>query len=165
MNPRAIATKHPPREYPLIAWPTEPQIPAIRSRMSKSSNVMLISFESLVPPETVSPETAWQASCLRKHTLASDPLNRSCEFLLFSCCCPPRASASHVFFASIFSLYLGISSLNTCPPFITNRTRSSSVISLSGSPATATMSANLPGSNAPISFGLSKSSAATNVAD
>jgi len=36
--------------------------------------------------------------------------------------------------------------LTTWPPFITNRTRSSSPMSASGSPATATRSANLPGS-------------------
>src|SRR5882762_697934 len=56
MNPRAIATKHPPREYPLIAWPNEPQIPAIRSRMSKSSNVMSFSFESLCRPKQCRPK-------------------------------------------------------------------------------------------------------------
>src|SRR6266478_4852791 len=40
--------------------------------------------------------------------------------------------------------------LNTCPPFITNLTRSSSVMSEVGSPDTATTSANLPASREPI---------------
>ena len=39
--------------------------------------------------------------------------------------------------------------LNTWPPFMTNFTRSSSVISAIGSPATATRSANLPASTEP----------------
>jgi hypothetical protein len=41
---------------------------------------------------------------------------------------------------------------NTTPPFITNLTRSISVMSVSGSPKTATMSANLPFSTWPIWF-------------
>jgi hypothetical protein len=39
--------------------------------------------------------------------------------------------------------------LTTSPFFITNRTRSSSVMSATGSPETAMRSANLPGSMAP----------------
>src|SRR5580658_10238276 len=42
------------------------------------------------------------------------------------------------------------SSRITLPPFITNLTRASSVMSASGSPATATMSANLPLSMEPM---------------
>jgi hypothetical protein len=42
--------------------------------------------------------------------------------------------------------------LKTTPPFITNLTRSISVMSVSGSPETATMSANLPFSTYPTSF-------------
>jgi hypothetical protein len=38
----------------------------MRRRIRKSSNVMSFSFESLMPPETVSPETAYQASCIGK---------------------------------------------------------------------------------------------------
>src|SRR5215510_9844629 len=45
--------------------------------------------------------------------------------------------------------YLGRSFLTTPPPFITNLTRLSSVMSLSGSPATAIRSANLPASTLP----------------
>jgi hypothetical protein len=35
--------------------------------------------------------------------------------------------------------------LYTCPPFITNRTRRNAVVSFSGSPSTAMMSACMPG--------------------
>src|SRR3984893_6927506 len=48
-----------------------------------------------------------------------------------------------------FSAYLS-SFLYTCPPFITNFTRSSSVMSVVGSPDTATTSANLPASREPM---------------
>jgi hypothetical protein len=49
------------------------------------------------------------------------------------------------------SAYLAGRSLRiTCPPFMTKRTRCKSFTSLSGSPSTATMSANLPASMAPI---------------
>ena len=40
MNPRAIETRHPPRELPPMAWPTDPQIPAITSRRRNSSKVI-----------------------------------------------------------------------------------------------------------------------------
>jgi hypothetical protein len=39
--------------------------------------------------------------------------------------------------------------LTSCPPFITNRTFSSTLTSATGSPSTATMSANFPGSSVP----------------
>src|SRR2546422_4503118 len=56
-----------------------------------------------------------------------------------------------------------ISLLRTVPAFITNLTRSSSVMSESGSPETATRSANLPASTEPIRSLQPKSSAATAV--
>ena len=39
-NPSAIETRQPPRENPVIAWPSDPQIPATISRMRRSNNVM-----------------------------------------------------------------------------------------------------------------------------
>src|SRR5262249_47047408 len=53
---------------------------------------------------------------------------------------------------------------NTWPPFMTNFTRSSSVMSLSGSPDTAIMSAYLPFSTEPMRFCQPIISAATDVA-
>lgn len=41
-NPRAIDTRQPPREYPLIACPSDPQMPAIKSSSSKSKSVMML---------------------------------------------------------------------------------------------------------------------------
>src|SRR6266542_942698 len=55
MNPRAIETRHPPREKPPIAWPSAPQRPAMRSNTIRSSNVVAISYQSVVhsPQSTV----------------------------------------------------------------------------------------------------------------
>ena len=39
-NPSAIETRQPPREKPVIACPSAPQIPATIRRMSRSNNVM-----------------------------------------------------------------------------------------------------------------------------
>ena len=39
-NPSAIETRQPPREKPVIACPSDPQIPATINRMRRSSNVM-----------------------------------------------------------------------------------------------------------------------------
>src|SRR5262249_16552684 len=36
MNPSATDTRHPPREYPVIAWPSAPQTPAINNSSKKS---------------------------------------------------------------------------------------------------------------------------------
>ena len=62
-------------------------------------------------------------------------------------------------------IYFPTSFLTTSPPFITNLTRSSSVMSAKGSLRTATMSAYLPTSTAPMSFWASSNSAATTVAE
>jgi len=39
-NPSAIETRQPPREKPVIACPSAPQIPATISKMRRSNNVM-----------------------------------------------------------------------------------------------------------------------------
>src|SRR5437867_9439011 len=57
-----------------------------------------------------------------------------------------------------------VSFLNTLPSFITNRTFCRTLISRSGSPFTATISANAPGATTPISPALSSISAAREVA-
>src|SRR5713226_879930 len=62
-----------------------------------------------------------------------------CDFVILQV--PSRSP----YFSSYFSSFL-----YTCPPFITNFTRSSSVMSVVGSPDTATTSANLPASREPM---------------
>ena len=39
-KPTAIATRHPPRDAPTIAWPREPHTPAINRRIKNSKNVI-----------------------------------------------------------------------------------------------------------------------------
>src|SRR6266481_5094883 len=56
-----------------------------------------------------------------------------------------QVSSNRLTSVSYFSSFL-----YTCPPFITNLTRSSSVMSVVGSPDTATTSANLPASREPM---------------
>ena len=43
-KPSAIETRQPPRENPLIACPSDPQIPAINSRSNKSMSVISFSL-------------------------------------------------------------------------------------------------------------------------
>src|SRR6267378_6129157 len=73
------------------------------------------------------------------------PLRARCRRLQSLQFCNSSSFLESPYFSSYFSSFL-----YTCPPFITDLTRSSSVMSVVGSPDTATTSANLPASREPM---------------
>src|SRR6202158_4850408 len=81
----------------------------------------------------------------RAHESPRGLLPARCRLLQSLQFCNSSSFLESPYFISYFSSFL-----YTCPPFITNFTRSSSVMSVGGSPDTATTSANLPASSEPI---------------
>src|SRR5437867_1052681 len=69
MKPRAMDTRKPPREKPLMACPTDPQMPATRSNRRNSSRVMTSPRERSRTKENESGSTAPR---LQHHVLEQD---------------------------------------------------------------------------------------------